>query len=148
MMIEVDVARDFGAHGDGIHDDTPAFEDALDKIRQAGGGRLIIAGSGNATFMISPINLISNLDLYIQGGATIRGIADESKWPLIAPAPSYGQGRDHPGPRYMSLFQGTGLENVQIEGDGVDSVLDGNGDPYWYQMRSEHRDNHTRGIFI
>jgi hypothetical protein len=54
---------------------------------------------------------------------------------------------DRPGPRYKSLLHGVNLKNVRIEGEGNESVLDGNGDPYWYKMRRENRDRFTRGMF-
>ena len=139
---------DFGAIGDGVHDDTPSFQNALAWIRKRGGGTLIVPGSDEerVTYLISPIDLTSNLVLQLERGATILGIPNHNAWPLVAPLPSYGRGRDHAGPRYKSLLQGVHLENVEIRGEGRESVLDGNGDPYWYDMRHEKRDNFTRGM--
>ena len=144
-MVSVNV-RDFGAIGDGVHDDTPSFQSALTWIRKLG-GTLVVPGStaDRLIYLISPIDLTSNLVLHIERGATILGIPDEDAWPLVAPLPSYGRGRDHEGPRYKSLLQGVHLENVEIRGEGKESVVDGNGDPYWYDMRHEKRDKNTRG---
>jgi len=93
--------RDYGAVGDNATDDTGAFEKAI--AAAAGGGQLLVPAGG--VFLIRPVNLSSSLEFYIQGGATVAGIADHTKWPVIEAAPSYGQGRDHPGPRYTSLVQ-------------------------------------------
>lgn len=41
---------------------------------------------------------------------------DFSNWPLIAPLPSYGRGRERPGGRYMSFIHGDGLHDVVITG--------------------------------
>ena len=41
---------------------------------------------------------------------------DEKYWPLMPPLPSYGKGREHPGPRYGSLIHGQHLKDVVITG--------------------------------
>ena len=72
-------------------------------------------------------------------------MADKDKWPIIPGAPSYGQGRDKPGPRFTSLIHGEHLSNVTIRGDGAASVLDGQGDYWWPQKKSLP---YTRGHLI
>ncbi|KAJ0091395.1 hypothetical protein Patl1_13627 [Pistacia atlantica] len=39
---------------------------------------------------------------------------NEKYWPLMPPLPSYGYGREHPGPRYGSLIHGQNLKDVVI----------------------------------
>ena len=41
---------------------------------------------------------------------------DPEEWPLIAPLPSYGRGRERLGPRHISLIHGEGLNDVVISG--------------------------------
>ncbi|MCI02992.1 putative polygalacturonase, partial [Trifolium medium] len=41
---------------------------------------------------------------------------DEKYWPLMPPLPSYGYGRERPGPRYGSLIHGQNLKDVVITG--------------------------------
>ena len=41
---------------------------------------------------------------------------DLDDWPLIAPLPSYGRGRDEPGPRYSNFIGGSNLTDVIISG--------------------------------
>lgn len=41
---------------------------------------------------------------------------DTSGWPLIAPLPSYGRGRELPGGRYISFIHGDGVHDVIITG--------------------------------
>lgn len=43
-------------------------------------------------------------------------LQDTQNWPLIAPLPSYGRGRELPGGRYMSFIHGYGLRDVVITG--------------------------------
>ena len=58
---------------------------------------------------------------------------------------SYGQGRDHPGPRYTSLLHGEHLNDVTIRGDGAGSVLDGQG-WYWWPHKKDWK--LTRGHLL
>ena len=137
--------RDFGAKGDNQTDDTAAFEGAIAAAAAAGGGQLLVPRGG--VYVIRPINLTSSLEFYIQGGATVAGLADVSAWPVIQAAPSYGQGRDHVGPRHTSLLHGEHLSDVTIRGDGASSVLDGRG-PYWWARHKARRETYTRGHLI
>lgn len=41
---------------------------------------------------------------------------DQKYWPLMPPLPSYGYGREHPGPRYGSLIHGQNLRDIVITG--------------------------------
>lgn len=41
---------------------------------------------------------------------------DTRNWPLVAPLPSYGRGRELPGGRYMSFIHGDGIQDVVITG--------------------------------
>jgi hypothetical protein len=43
-------------------------------------------------------------------------VQDPEEWPLIAPLPSYGRGRERLGPRHISLIHGEGLNDVVITG--------------------------------
>jgi polygalacturonase len=71
---------DYGAAADGVRDDTDAFERAIQIIEDHGGGRLRV---GPGFYNIRPINMTSNMELYVTAGATIRGIADNTVWPVI-----------------------------------------------------------------
>ncbi|MGJ7919520.1 right-handed parallel beta-helix repeat-containing protein [Neobacillus sp. LXY-4] len=52
--------KDFGAKGDGIHDDTDAFQDAIDNLSKKGGGDVIIP---IGTYILQPIFLKSKVNL-------------------------------------------------------------------------------------
>ena len=153
--------RDYGAVGDGMTDDTGAFEEVVSAIAAAGeqGGTLLVPGGASSpTYLIHPINLTSHLHFHIEDGATVAGVKNLSAWPLIEGAPGYGQGRDHPntnkgydptsdGRRFTSLLHGEHLSDVKISGEGPGSVLDGQGD-YWWAMHRSGIENNTRGHLV
>ena len=140
-MITTDI-RWFNATGSGRTDDTEAFESAIRSIEERGGGRLLLLAGH---YRLRPINLTSNLIFYLEKGARLTAIS--KGWPLIPPLPSYGRGRDHPGPRHSSLLHGEHLENVTIVGQGESSIIDGNG-WIWWKRRLNGDETITRGHLI
>jgi polygalacturonase len=141
---------DFGAEGNAHQDDTEAFEGAIRQIHAQGGGRLIVTGASSldheVVYNIRPINLTSHMELYIEAGARIQGIV--SDWPIIPGLPSYGQGRNHMGPRHTSLIHGEHLMNVTIRGqDSNRSRIDGNGE-YWWKIFIDGNETITRGSLV
>jgi polygalacturonase len=127
-----------------MNDDTEAFEQAIRQIEHLGFGRLIVT---TGTYLIRPINLTSHMTMLLNADVRIMGVTDKDTWPLIPGAPSYGQGRDHPGPRHTSLIHGEHLQNVTIRGHGNSSVLDGQG-AYWWKLRRQNLDQYTRGSLV
>uniref|UniRef100_J3MPN4 Polygalacturonase n=1 Tax=Oryza brachyantha TaxID=4533 RepID=J3MPN4_ORYBR len=72
-------------------------------------------------------------------------VQDPEEWPLIAPLPSYGRGRERLGPRHISLIHGEGLNDVVITGDN--GTIDGQG-RIWWDLWWNRTLNHTRGHLI
>ncbi|PHT87384.1 putative polygalacturonase [Capsicum annuum] len=70
---------------------------------------------------------------------------DEAEWNLIPPLPSYGTGRDAPGPRFISLIFGTNLTDVVITGGN--GTIDGQGQEWWTKFRQGQLKN-TRPYLI
>jgi hypothetical protein len=107
-----------------------------------------IKAASETQYLIRPINLTSNMELFISANTRIIGVADEKAWPVIPGAPSYGQGRDHKGPRHTSLIHGEHLQNITIRGSGNSSVIDGQG-AYWWDRHFRGQDGgKTRGHII
>ena len=67
--------REFGAKGDGVTDDAPFIQAAIDSCTENGGGR-VVCESG--TYLCSTIVLKSNVDFYLEMGCKIISSLDAS----------------------------------------------------------------------
>ncbi|KAL2516694.1 Pectin lyase-like superfamily protein [Abeliophyllum distichum] len=124
---------DFGGVGDGRTLNTKAFRAAIYRIGhlKRRGGTLLYIPPG--VFLTGPFNLTSHMTLYLARGAVIKATQDTRHWPLIAPLPSYGRGRERPGGRYISFIHGDWLHDVIITGEN--GTIDGQGDVWWNMWR-------------
>ena len=118
--------KDFGAVGDGVHEDTPAIQAAINFLPR--GGRLFFPAG---TYLTLPLSLKSHITLDLDEGATILGSPDRTRYPII---PSFVEGMAGPVLQtgfegqeldsYQSLIHGSYVIDVHIVGKGV---IDGNG---------------------
>ncbi|KAJ4954226.1 hypothetical protein NE237_031058 [Protea cynaroides] len=125
---------------------TKAFEKAvaaISKLAKKGVGGQLNVPAGH--WLTAPFNLTSHMTLFLSEDAVILGIEDEKYWPLMPPLPSYGYGREHPGPRYGSLIHGQNLKDVIITGHN--GTIDGQGKAWWVKYRRKLL-NHTRGPLV
>jgi len=67
-MGEFDI-HEYGATGDGITNDGPAIQAAITACRDAGGGRVVIAGG---TYLSGSLRLWSGVELHLDAGAVLR----------------------------------------------------------------------------
>lgn len=134
--------RDFGAVGDGYTLNTAAFEEAIREIKNRGGGQLNVPPG---IWLTAPFNLTSHITLFLAQNSVILGIDDEKYWTLMPPLPSYGYGREFPGPRYGSLIHGQNLNDVVITGHN--GTINGQGQTWWKKHR-EKLLKHTRGPLV
>ena len=119
----------FGARGDGVTRDEAAIVAAVAAVAAHGGGVLLFPAG---TYLTAPFNLTSHCELRLQN-ATLLAAADRASWPIVAPLPSYGRGRDFPGPRYGAFLQFNNLTSVSIVGEGGPdrNYIDGQGAGWW-----------------
>ncbi|XP_015896263.3 probable polygalacturonase [Ziziphus jujuba] len=124
---------DFGGVGDGKTVNTKAFREAIYRIEhlRRRGGTLLYIPPG--VYLTESFNLTSYMTLYLARGAVIKATQNTLNWPLIAPLPSYGRGRELPGGRYMSFIHGDGLRDVIITGEN--GTIDGQGEVWWNMWR-------------
>ncbi|KAK5829996.1 probable polygalacturonase [Gossypium arboreum] len=136
---------DFGGVGDGVADETAAFERAILAISKFGkrGGAQLNVPPGK--WLTAPFNLTSHMTLFLAEDAEILGIQDEKRWALMPPLPSYGYGREHNGSRYGSLIHGQNLRDLVITGHN--GTINGQGQSWWKKYRQKLL-NHSRGPLV
>jgi polygalacturonase len=111
---------DYGAHKDGSARSTEAFRAAIQAAKTAGGGTVFVPAG---TYLMGPVEMVSNLTLYIDAGATLKFPAQRLP---------YTKGRQQ-GIECLTpvpLIGGHDLENVTIAGRGV--LMSDNAD--WMKM--------------
>lgn len=128
--------KNYGAMGDGNTDDTQAIQAAINACSV--GGSVILSGG---TFMSGQIKLKSNMTLWIDSTAVLKGIQNNALYPAIT------QHDDNANIWLSGVLGGGGWElkeafvyaegasNITIAGGGT---IDGNGDcPIWDNTKDE-----------
>jgi hypothetical protein len=104
----------FGAKGNGTTDDAVAIQRAIDQCSREGGGRVLFPR--NHTFLAGPVELKSNVEMYLEATATLKANPDESIYHLSAFGKNEGEG--------MLWLYANDAENISITGKGT---IHGNG---------------------
>lgn len=120
---------EFGAVGDGVTLNTKAFQNSifyLNSFADKGGAKLFVPPG---RWLTGSFDLISHLTLCLHHDAVILASPNSADWPITEPLPSYGQGRELPGPRHRSLIYGRNLTDIVITGDN--GTIDGQGSIWW-----------------
>lgn len=103
---------------------TDAFSAAVTRMESEGGGTLVVPVGRYETF---PIELKSNMTLYLESGAELVFIQRSEGFPVIR---SEFEGRDSF--VYMSCIYAKNAENVTLCGHGT---VNGQGEYWWKHMR-------------
>ena len=98
-----------GAVGDGKTDDAQAIQRMIDRCSAEGGGRVLLPR--NHVFMAGPLELKSNVELYLEATATLKAHPDESIYHLSAFGKNEGEG--------MLWLYANDAENISITGKGT-----------------------------
>ncbi|MCE5186950.1 MAG: glycoside hydrolase family 28 protein [Planctomycetaceae bacterium] len=115
----------FGAIGDGHTKNTEPFRRAIEACAQAGGGTVVVEPG---MWLTGPIELKSNLNLYLEEGAVILFSTELADYPL--------QDKTFegvPSVRRKSPISGYDVENIAITGAGI---IDGSGQA-WRPVKKE-----------
>ena len=150
--------REFGAVGDGVHEDTAALQAAISFLPE--GGRLWFPAG---TYLTLPLSLKSRITLDLDEGAVILGSTDRERYPIIPSVsvdPVTGRETLQAGfegqelNSYQSLIQAAYAEDIAIVGLGA---IDGNGQngDWWKDFRSFPASrprvlflNHTKNVTL
>ena len=135
---------DFGGKGDGTTKNTGPIIKAIQAVKSHGGGTIHFPAG---VWLTAPFNLTSHITLFFAAGAKLLATTDYEDWPVIAPLPSYGQGRDHVGPRRCPFIGGVNLTDVVITGENA--TIDGSGSVWWRRHEAKTpKEKYTRGHLI
>ncbi|KAK8945889.1 putative polygalacturonase [Platanthera guangdongensis] len=141
----MDLAQ-FGGVGDGIASNTNAFRDAIANLScyASDGGSMLVVPAGR--WLTGPFNITaSHFTLYLEENAEILASTDIDEYPIVAPLPSYGRGRDTPGGRYSNFIWGSNLTDVIITGEN--GTINGQGQFWWDKFHKKEL-NSTRGYLL
>lgn len=117
----------FGAVGDGVSDATGALRAAIEACHAVGGGRVVVPPGDFAT---GPIRLLSNVNLHVSAGATLRFSTDPTRYlPVVL---TRWEGVELM--NFMPLVYAYGEKNVAVTGGGT---LDGQADAtHWWPWKA------------
>ncbi len=113
-------------------------QQALDGIRQNSGGTFYVPPG---VWACPSLNFTSHTTIYLAENATLMATPSEDEWPLLAPLSIYGDGHDHPGPRYAPFIGGWDVEDLVI--GGMNGTINGSGQ-FWWAIFDAHRERYTR----
>ena len=131
--------HDFGAIGDGVHDDTQAIQSAINCLPKS--GRLYFP---KGTYLTAPLCLKSHITLDIPEGAKILATADRSRFPVIpgkildmenGEELHFGAWEGNAISMYQALIFAQHAEDISIVGRGI---IDGNAPKagWWLDFRT------------
>lgn len=115
--------KDFGAYGDGVHDDTNAIQCAI--MSSPKNSRILVPAG---EFKISSIFLKSDITIELAKGAVLSAFTERSKFPILPGViESYdetdeynlGSWEGNPLDCFSAIVCGINVENVVITGEGV-----------------------------
>ena len=142
--------KDYGAKGDGVHDDTIAIQTAILTVPK--NGRVLIP---EGTYWVKPLFLRSDLTIELVKGATLLGETDRHKYPIL-PAQikkaddtllELASWEGTPSETYASIITGVEVSNVKIIGEGIIDANAQNSD-WWVDAKVRRIAWRPKGVFL
>jgi len=110
--------KNYGAIGNGKTICTKSLQSAVDACNKNGGGDVVIPPG---IFVIGTVHLKSNVHLYLQSGAILRGSPDLNDYEMFSAGKPFN-------PVHKGMLFTEDAENITISGEGQ---IDGNGDVFF-----------------
>lgn len=121
----------FGAKGDSVTNNKPAFDKAMKALEKRKGGILVVP---KGVYTVNgPIHFVSNVNLKIEEGAKIRFGSNPEDYPLVLTSWEGTMLYNH-----SPLIYGNNLENISITGKGT---IDGEGGGDWSKWKSREQED-------
>ena len=109
--------REFGATGDGVTLDHEFINEAIDSCSQSGGGTVYFPPG---TYLSGSIHLQSNIEMYLDSGATILGASNHINAYDPAEPNEWDDYQDFGHSHFQNaLIWGENITNITIRGDGT-----------------------------
>lgn len=142
--------KDFGALGNGIHDDTMAIQSAMLACPKDG-----VVHIPEGIYLIKPLFLKSRQTIELVKGATLLGHTDRNVYPILPARITKSDGsllelsswEGVPQPTYASLITGILAEDVHIIGEGIIDENAQNGD-WWINHKVMRGAWRPKGVFL
>src|SRR5215203_5892462 len=127
---------DFGGRAGGDCDNTEAIRKAIAACNRAGGGRVVVPAG---VFLTGAIHLLSNVNLHISEGATVKLDQDPKAYlPLVF---TRWEGMELM--NYSPFIYAFEQQNIAVTGKGT---LDGNSDDtHWWPWKGQERHGWKKG---
>ncbi|MGN0657662.1 MAG: glycoside hydrolase family 28 protein [Ruminiclostridium sp.] len=142
--------KEFGAAGDGVHDDTTSIQTAINCLPK--GGRLFFP---EGVYSVAPINLKSHITIELAENAVLLGSTDTERYPVIpgelrdivtGEAVHFGTCEGNAVPMHQSLVFAEYAEDISIVGKGT---IDGNAqNSDWWINVKERKIARPRLVFF
>lgn len=142
--------KDFGAAGDGVHEDTAAIQAAVNFVPE--GGRIYFPAG---TYLTLPISLRSHITIELSENAVLLGSTDRERYPILqgtvkdpftggeTPMSSF-EGNEVPA--YQSLLHGAYARDIAVVGRGRIDGNAQNGD--WWKDFTNFPALRPRAVFL
>jgi polygalacturonase len=123
------VITSYGAVGGGATDCTLAFSNAIAACNLVGGGRVVVPAG---IFLTGPIHLLSNVNLFVAGGATVLFSTNTAEYlPVV-----YTRDQGIEVMNYSPFIYAYQQTNIAITGQGTIDGQAGSPDAVWYSWES------------